>query len=161
MWQNIGPIRCPIWLSVKVSRAWRETTPACSGLTRLVRAGNSRVSRHDSGANRERARITWRAQNGSVHMQPSLPSSSYPARSILSPRFSPWPGINPPLWTRANEPYSCILNFHILLTACWRSFKVTAPKSFQDADPLNTGASWERPQGWTEWQSHGADPKVY
>ena len=38
----------------------------CSGLTRLVRAG---YSRHDSGASRERARITQRAQDGSVHMQ--------------------------------------------------------------------------------------------
>ena len=55
----------------------------CSGLTRLVRAG---YSRHDSGASRVRARITRRAQDGSVHMQRrlrSLPSSSYPARSTL------------------------------------------------------------------------------
>ena len=65
---------------VKVSQAWRETTFVCSGLTRLVRAG---YSRHGSGASRERARITRRAQDGSVHMQCSLPSSSYPARSTL------------------------------------------------------------------------------
>ena len=65
----------------KVTRAWRETTPVSSGLTRLVRAG---YSRHDSGASRERARITRRAQDGSVHMQRSLPSSSYPARSTLN-----------------------------------------------------------------------------
>ena len=56
--------------------------PVCSGLTRLVRAG---YSRHESGASRERARITRRAQDGSVHMQRSLPSSSYPARSTLKP----------------------------------------------------------------------------
>ena len=35
------------------------------------------------GASRERARITRRAQDGGVHMQRSLPSSSYPARSTL------------------------------------------------------------------------------
>ena len=50
----------------KVERAWRETTPVCSELTRLVRRG---YSRHNSGASRERARITRRAQDGSVHMQ--------------------------------------------------------------------------------------------
>ena len=65
----------------KVSRAWRETTSVCSGLTRLVRAG---YSRHDSGASRERVRITRHLQDGSVHMQRSLPSSSYPARSTLT-----------------------------------------------------------------------------
>ena len=53
-------------LHLKVARAWRETTPVCSGLTRLVRAG---YSRHDPGASREPARITRRAQDGSVHMQ--------------------------------------------------------------------------------------------
>ena len=52
----------------------------CSRLTRLVCAG---YSRHDSGASRERARILRRAQDGSVHMQRSLPSSSYPARLTL------------------------------------------------------------------------------
>ena len=52
----------------------------CSGLARLVHAG---YSRHDSGASRERARITRREQDGSVHMQRSLPSSSYPARSTI------------------------------------------------------------------------------
>ena len=67
-------------LKIKVARAWCETTPVCSGLTRLVRAG---YSRHDSGASRERARITRRAQDGSIRMQRSLPSSSYPARSTL------------------------------------------------------------------------------
>ena len=61
---------------------WRETTPVCSGLTRLVRAG---YFRHYSEASRERARITRRAQDGSVHMQRSLPSSSYPTRSTLTP----------------------------------------------------------------------------
>ena len=65
---------------LKVARAWRETMPVCSGLTWLVRAG---YLRHDSGASREHARITRRAQDGSVHMQRSLPSSSYPARSTL------------------------------------------------------------------------------
>ena len=38
----------------------------CSGLTRLVR---EEYSCHDSGASREHARITRRAQDGSVHMQ--------------------------------------------------------------------------------------------
>ena len=52
--------------ALKVARAWRETTPVCSGLTRLVRAG---YSRRDSGASRECARITRHAQDGSVHMQ--------------------------------------------------------------------------------------------
>ena len=69
-----------LYYGFKVARAWRETTPVCSGLTRLGRAG---YSRHDSGASRERARIMWRAQDVSVHMQRSLPSSSYPARSTL------------------------------------------------------------------------------
>ena len=41
-------------------------------------------SRHDSGASREQAQIMRRAQDGSVHLQHSLPSSSYPARSTLS-----------------------------------------------------------------------------
>ena len=36
------------------------------------------------GASRERAQITRRAQDGGVHMQRSLPSSSYPARSTLT-----------------------------------------------------------------------------
>ena len=65
----------PIWyrLDIKVARAWRETTPVCSGLTRLVRA---RYSHPDSGASRERARITRHAQDGSIHMQCSLPSRS-------------------------------------------------------------------------------------
>ena len=53
----------------------------CSRLSRLVRAG---YSRHHSGASREHARITRWAQDGSVHMQRSLPSSSYPARSTLN-----------------------------------------------------------------------------
>ena len=68
-------------LRVKVARTWRETTPVCSGLTRLVRAG---YSRYDSGASRERARITRRVQHGSVHNDAaSLPCNSYPARSML------------------------------------------------------------------------------
>ena len=66
---------------IEVTRAWRETTPVCSGLTRLVCAG---YSRRDSGASRERARITQRAQDGSVHMQLFSPPSSYPARSTLN-----------------------------------------------------------------------------
>ena len=78
-----GAAASPGFLKMKVARAWRETTPVCSRLTRLVRAG---YSRHDSGASRERARITQRAQDGSVHMQRSLPSSSYPARSTLTPQ---------------------------------------------------------------------------
>ena len=41
-------------------------------------------SRHNSGTSRERVRITRRAQDGSVHMQCSLPSSSYRARSTLT-----------------------------------------------------------------------------
>ena len=49
----------------KATRAWCETTPVCSGLTRLVRA---EYSRHYSGANGERARITRRAQDGSVQL---------------------------------------------------------------------------------------------
>ena len=53
-------------INFKVARALRETTPVCSGLTRLVRAG---YSRHDSGASSEHARIMRRAQDGSVHMQ--------------------------------------------------------------------------------------------
>ena len=57
-----------------------------SGLTRLVRAG---YSCHDSGASRERAQIMRRAQDGSIHMQRSLPSSSYPARSTLISRIYP------------------------------------------------------------------------
>ena len=65
---------------LQVARAWRETTPVCSRLTRLVRVG---YSRHDYGASRERTQIMRRAQDGSVHMQRSLPSSSYPARSTL------------------------------------------------------------------------------
>ena len=68
-------------LGFKVARAWCETMPVCSGLTRLVRPG---YFRHYSGASRERARITRRAKDGSVHMQRSLPSSSYPARSTLT-----------------------------------------------------------------------------
>ena len=69
---NIFNMRCISM--VKVARAWRETTPVCSGLTKLVRAG---YSRHDSGASRERARIMRRAHAA------SLPSSTYPARSTL------------------------------------------------------------------------------
>ena len=41
-------------------------------------------SLNDSGASREHAQIMRRAQDGSVHMQRSLPSSSYPARSTLT-----------------------------------------------------------------------------
>ena len=51
-----------------------------SGRTRLVCA----YSRHDSGSPRERAWITRRPQDGSVHMQCSLPSSSYHAWSSLN-----------------------------------------------------------------------------
>ena len=58
----------------------------------------SGYSRHNSGASRKRVWITRRTQDGSVHMQRSLPSSSYPARSTLS-QFSslhislfPWTG---------------------------------------------------------------------
>ena len=50
----------------------------CSRLPGLVRAG---YSHHHSGASREHARITRWAQDDSVHMQRSLPSSSYPAGS--------------------------------------------------------------------------------
>ena len=53
-------------VKLKSRGAWRETSPVCSRPTRLVRAG---YSRHDSGASRERARITQRAQDGSIHMQ--------------------------------------------------------------------------------------------
>ena len=49
--------------ALKDARAWRENTPVCCGLTRLVRAG---YSRHDSGASRERARIMRHAQDGSI-----------------------------------------------------------------------------------------------
>ena len=60
----------------KVARAWRETTPICSGLTRLVCAG---YSHHYSGASGKRARIMRHAQNGSVHMQlVSRPALSRP-----------------------------------------------------------------------------------
>ena len=55
----------------------------CVAETRLVRAG---YCRHDSGASRERARILRRAQDGSVHVQRILPSSSHPARSTLKTR---------------------------------------------------------------------------
>ena len=71
-------------IDLKGAQAWRETMPVCSGRTRLVRAG---YSCHDSGASRERARITRRAQDGSVHMQRSLPSSSYHAQSTLTLGF--------------------------------------------------------------------------
>ena len=71
--QLIKPIEMHL---VKGARAWRETTPVCSGRTRLVRAG---YSRHDSGASRERARITQRVQDGSVHMQRS-PAPITPGR---------------------------------------------------------------------------------
>ena len=67
----------------KVARAWRETTPVCSGLTRLVRAG---YSRHYSGASRERARITQHAQDGSVHMQLVSRPATIPPRSTLRVR---------------------------------------------------------------------------
>ena len=75
MWNNWCIVKWELFvanpcdlLGFKDARAWRETTPVCSGLTtcRLVRAG---YSRHYSGASRERARITRRAQDGSVHMQ--------------------------------------------------------------------------------------------
>ena len=75
--------KCP--KKIKVARAWRETMPVCSGLTRLVRAG---CSRHDSGANRERARIPQRAQDGSVHTQACArwqrPHAAYPPVQLLS-----------------------------------------------------------------------------
>ena len=74
------------WYRIKVARAWRETTPVCSGLT--TRAGSRGIlpswlwSKY-----RERARIMRRAQDGCVHSAStcsySLPSSSYPARSTL------------------------------------------------------------------------------
>ena len=76
-----GPVYTVYPASIKVARARRETTPVCSGLTRLVRAG---YSRHDPATSRELAQIPRRVQDGSVHMQLSLPSSSYPARSTLS-----------------------------------------------------------------------------
>ena len=67
---------------VKVTLAWRETTPVCSGLTRLVCAG---YSRHDSGASRKRAGITRRAQFGSCPHTASLTCPcSYLARSTLN-----------------------------------------------------------------------------
>ena len=66
---------------IKVAQAWRETTPVCSRLTRLVRAG---YSHYDSGASRERARITRRAQDGSIHMQLVLRPAPITARSTLS-----------------------------------------------------------------------------
>ena len=87
-WYPIGPweprvLEHPLeFLKIKVTRARRETTPVCSRLTRLVRA---EYSRHDSGASRERARIMQRAQDGSVHMQRSLPASSYPAPVDFNP----------------------------------------------------------------------------
>ena len=51
--------------SLKATRAWCETTPVCSGLTRLVRA---EYAHHYSGTSGERARITRRAQDGSVQL---------------------------------------------------------------------------------------------
>ena len=57
--------------------------PVCSGLTRLVRAG---YSLHDSGLEQvgNMHESCGVVQDGSGHMQPSLPSSSYPTRSTLS-----------------------------------------------------------------------------
>ena len=86
--------KAKIFSTIKVKRAWRETTPVCSRLTRLVRVGYSHHD-HNSGASRERARITRHTQYGSIHMQRSLPSSSYPARSTLMSMcfyFSTHPG---------------------------------------------------------------------
>ena len=73
-------IQLVLWLASLHIKVSRETTPVCSRLTRLVRAG---YSHHDYGANRERARIPRRVQDGSVHMQRSLVSSSYPAQLSL------------------------------------------------------------------------------
>ena len=74
---------CIFYEAIKVARAWRETTPIWSGLTRLVRAG---YSRHDSGASRPgnvRESRGVRKMAASTRSVLSLPSSSYPARSTL------------------------------------------------------------------------------
>ena len=66
---------------IKVAPGDVRLRPCVADYLGLVRAG---YSRHHSGASREHVRITRWAQDGSVHMQRSLPSSSYPARSTLN-----------------------------------------------------------------------------